>query len=307
MKIKELKQDHPRIYELAMLRQKEAGNYANDELELYCGGMDGGFFWGSSKEGLNFWSGIYRGNYDLFYQKYPHTNDLPLINPNMLDPDLTQDLTREAIEQDEVESEISGGISCDTPIKPEGYDERMNEFCKNQDLRAHLTAQINWNNKDVNPATGRRYDDPNEIEWAKKWQPADEPINWNKITENYNKVEDMFNIEPNASRQFDTGSKRDNDDNKPLVNHIDPYTRLRFGHLLRAGATKYGINNWRLGQPTETALESLHRHLAKFELNLKNGIDQDEDHIMSCIFNLQLIAMNEEKEGITVDHFYKKK
>jgi len=48
-----------------------------------------------------------------------------------IDPDTQQDLTREAIEQDEVESVISSGISCDMPMKPKGYDERM--------------GQVNWN------------------------------------------------------------------------------------------------------------------------------------------------------------------
>lgn len=105
-------------------------------------------------------------------------------------------------------------------------------------------------------------------------------------------------------REFESGSKRDDDSNKPLVNHLDPYLRLRFGYLLRQGANKYDKGNWKKLQPTETALESLHRHLAKFELNLQNGVEQDEDHLSACIFNLMLIMKNEEKEGISVDHFY---
>lgn len=105
-------------------------------------------------------------------------------------------------------------------------------------------------------------------------------------------------------REFDTGSKRDDDSDKPLVNHLDPYVRLRFGYLLRAGANKYSKNNWRKGQPTETALESLHRHLAKFEMNLNNGVEQDEDHLSSIIFNVMLIMKQEEKAGISVDHYY---
>lgn len=106
------------------------------------------------------------------------------------------------------------------------------------------------------------------------------------------------------TRVFETGSKRDDDSNKPLVNHLDAYVRLRFGYLLRQGANKYDKGNWRKLQPTETALECLHRHLAKFELNLQNGIEQDEDHLSAIIFNVMLIMKNEEKEGITVDHYY---
>jgi len=104
-----------------------------------------------------------------------------------------------------------------------------------------------------------------------------------------------------ASRTFDTGSKRDDDTDKPLVNHLVAYTRLRFGYLLREGANKYGKNNWQKGQPTEIALESLHRHLAKYEIG-----DRTEDHLSAIIFNVQLILKNEEQEGVSVDSFYKK-
>jgi len=109
-----------------------------------------------------------------------------------------------------------------------------------------------------------------------------------------------------GNRQFDTGSQRDDDTNKPLPSHLDAYVRLRYGYLLRQGANHYEKGNWRKGQPTETALESLHRHLAKFEINLYNGDEQDEDHLSAIIFNVILIMKNEEKEGILVDKYYKK-
>jgi len=105
-------------------------------------------------------------------------------------------------------------------------------------------------------------------------------------------------------RRFPTGSKRDNDFDKPLVNHLDAYLRLRFGYLLKQGANKYDKGNWKKGQPTETALESLHRHLAKFELNLQNNIEQDEDHLSAIVFNVMLIMKNEEKDGIEVDKYF---
>lgn len=108
---------------------------------------------------------------------------------------------------------------------------------------------------------------------------------------------------PQSERVFESGSKRDNDSNKPLVDHLDPYLRLRFGVLLRQGANKYGIGNWKLGQPDETALESLHRHLAKYELNKKHNLPQDEDHLSAIIFNVQLLMMNEERKGIKYDEF----
>ena len=103
------------------------------------------------------------------------------------------------------------------------------------------------------------------------------------------------------TRQFETGSVRDDDSEKPLVNHLHPYTRLRFGYLLRMGANKYGKGNWRLGQPNETALESLHRHLAKYEMG-----DTSEDHLSAIIFNVQLILLNEMKDGVEPDNYFKK-
>jgi len=106
-------------------------------------------------------------------------------------------------------------------------------------------------------------------------------------------------------RVFDTGSQRDDDTNKPLPNHLDAYVRMRYGYLLRHGANHYDKGNWRKGQPTEAALESLHRHLAKFEMNLYNGVEQDEDHLSAIIFGCQLIMKNEEREGIKTDHYYK--
>lgn len=85
MKIKELKTDHPRIYELAMLRQKEAGNEANDDVDLGNVTCEGGFSWDKAIEGWDFWNSIYDYDLNVFYRKYPHTNDLPLINPEMLE------------------------------------------------------------------------------------------------------------------------------------------------------------------------------------------------------------------------------
>ena len=117
--------------------------------------------------------------------------------------------------------------------------------------------------------------------------------------------EARFSEPSKKKRVFDTGSQRDDDTNKPLPNHLDAYVRMRYGYLLRHGANHYDKGNWRKGQPTEAALESLHRHLAKFEMNLYNGVEQDEDHLSAIIFGCQLIMKNEEKEGINTDHYYK--
>ena len=140
--------------------------------------------------------------------------------------------------------------------------------------------------------------------------------NTGQITKDYQKdkikeimaLDEMIGLyKDDNKRVFESGSQRDNDTNKPLPSHLDAYVRLRYGYLLRQGANHYEKGNWRKGQPTETAIESLHRHLAKFEINLQNGVEQDEDHLSAIIFNVQLIMKNEEKEGITVDKYYKKK
>jgi hypothetical protein len=102
-----------------------------------------------------------------------------------------------------------------------------------------------------------------------------------------------------TNRVFESGSQRDDDTNKPLVNHLDAYVRLRFGYLLRMGANKYEKNNWQKGQPDESSLESLHRHLAKYELG-----DRSEDHLACIMFGIQLIMKNEQKAGIAIDHYY---
>ena len=102
-----------------------------------------------------------------------------------------------------------------------------------------------------------------------------------------------------AKRVFESGSQRDDDKNKPLPSHLDAYVRLRFGYLLRMGANKYEKNNWQKGQPNESSLESLHRHLAKYEMG-----DRSEDHLSAIIFGIQLIMKNEQTSGVEVDAYY---
>ena len=103
----------------------------------------------------------------------------------------------------------------------------------------------------------------------------------------------------NTSRVFESGSQRDDDKNKPLPSHLDPYLRLRYGYLLRMGANKYEKNNWQKGQPDESSLESLHRHLAKYEMG-----DRSEDHLSAIIFGIQLIMKNEQASGVAIDAYY---
>lgn len=107
------------------------------------------------------------------------------------------------------------------------------------------------------------------------------------------------------ARVFKSGAQRDANDSKPYVHNILGYTRLRYGYHSNMGSHKYGDGNFRKGIPTEAALESLDRHLAKYKYNIEKGLPQDEDHLSAMIFNIQLCMMNEDREGMKPDHFFK--
>ena len=102
------------------------------------------------------------------------------------------------------------------------------------------------------------------------------------------------------SRTFDTGSRRDANDNKPRISDLKAYTRKRFGFHMLKGAKNYGVGNFEKGQPTDSSLESIHRHLTDYELG-----DRSEDHLSACIFGLQLIMLNEQRDNVQPDHYYK--
>jgi len=102
------------------------------------------------------------------------------------------------------------------------------------------------------------------------------------------------------ARIFATGAKRDSNSNKPFVHNLRGYTRQRYGYHTNLGSSKYGDGNFLKGIPTEVALESLDRHLAAF----MEG-DRTEDHLSAIIFGVQLCMLNEQKEGIQSDFYFK--
>lgn len=108
--------------------------------------------------------------------------------------------------------------------------------------------------------------------------------------------------EINKDRVYDSGARRDGDDNKPYVHNLQGYVRLRFGYHTRLGASKYGDGNFLLGMPSDQALQSLDRHLAGY----LNG-DRSEDHLSAIIFGCQLVMLNEQKEGVESDYYFKLK
>lgn len=103
-------------------------------------------------------------------------------------------------------------------------------------------------------------------------------------------------------REFVTGAKRDSDEDKPYCHNLQGYTRLRFGYLTRLGADRYGDGNFLKGFPKEDAIKSNDRHWAKY----LDG-DRSEDHLAAIIFNTQLIMLEEKREGVEADYYFKLK
>lgn len=100
-------------------------------------------------------------------------------------------------------------------------------------------------------------------------------------------------------RKFESGSVRDTDDHKPLPSDLHPYARLRYGYHMRKNARNYSKGNWELGQPNKALLESIHRHLAQYELG-----DREEDHLSALMFGVKMLMLNEMREGVKEDHYF---
>jgi hypothetical protein len=109
-------------------------------------------------------------------------------------------------------------------------------------------------------------------------------------------------MKKDKTRVFKGGAKRDSNFNKPYIHCLLGYTRQRFGYHMTSGAHKYGNWNFIKGIPTEVYLESLDRHLASY----MEG-NRDEDHLSAILFGIQGCMLNEQKEGIKSDYYFKKK
>lgn len=103
----------------------------------------------------------------------------------------------------------------------------------------------------------------------------------------YTKVNDS-----GKRRSFGTGSVRDVRDGKGRYDLIPPYPIERLAQHFENGAKKYGDNNWRLGQPLSSYLDSALRHVFKFQ-----GGARDEDHLTAAVWNL--IAFIDTERRIT--------
>lgn len=82
-------------------------------------------------------------------------------------------------------------------------------------------------------------------------------------------------------RVFESGAVRDSKDGKGDMSLLPFEAILRLSKHYEKGAIRYGKNNWRLGLPTSSFLDSALRHLFKY----LDGWD-DEDHLSAAAFNI---------------------
>lgn len=81
-------------------------------------------------------------------------------------------------------------------------------------------------------------------------------------------------------RHFNTGSVRDTAEGKPRMGLLPWDLLRRVAVLYTKGAEKYEADNWRKGQPKDTTMDSLTRHLEAY----RHG-ETDEDHLSAVIWN----------------------
>jgi len=77
MIIKDLLPEHPRIYDLIKKRTEEQRNKFNHYLPTCQEKRSGGFDWSRTSENVLFWEDIDKGNYSVFYEKYPEEEWIP--------------------------------------------------------------------------------------------------------------------------------------------------------------------------------------------------------------------------------------
>lgn len=112
-------------------------------------------------------------------------------------------------------------------------------------------------------------------------------------------------------REFESGSVRDADDNKPLPMELNPYMLLRYGYHMKRGALNYGKGNWELGQPNDAVWESFSRHFTQAYFNYKfpelaKATDDGTDHLSACIFAINMLMHNESMNGVVADRYFRK-
>ena len=97
-------------------------------------------------------------------------------------------------------------------------------------------------------------------------------------------ITSAFGLAQDGVRSFETGAIRDTSEGKPPM-ELMPWDLMdRLANHYGKGATKFGVNNWRLGQPKTAVFASMMRHLIKYFMGM-----EDEDHLAAFMwggFNL---------------------
>lgn len=83
-----------------------------------------------------------------------------------------------------------------------------------------------------------------------------------------------------ARQDFDTGARRDTQDDKPRYGLVSIPALTRLAWHYTNGAKKYGENNWTKGMPYSRFFESTFRHLAAWATG-----DESEDHLAAVAWN----------------------
>lgn len=99
--------------------------------------------------------------------------------------------------------------------------------------------------------------------------------NYGNTAASYTEVKDS-----GQRQDFETGARRDTQDDKPRYGLIPPYPLYRLAMHYTNGAKKYGENNWTKGMPMSRTWESLERHVQAY----KDG-DESEDHLAAIAWN----------------------
>lgn len=92
-----------------------------------------------------------------------------------------------------------------------------------------------------------------------------------------------------ARQEFDTGARRDSQEDKPRISLVSPWAIERIAWVYTRGAVKYGDHNWQKGMPYSRYLDSVERHILAY----KKG-ETDEDHLAMAAWNLMAIIHHQE-------------
>jgi hypothetical protein len=94
-----------------------------------------------------------------------------------------------------------------------------------------------------------------------------------------------------APRQFETGARRDANNDKGRMDLLPWLGLIRLSKHFQKGAATHGERNWEKGMPTSVLMDSTLRHLAKAQAGLT-----DEDHITAAGWGI--VCLLEELERI---------